>query len=149
MNLGALHLNRQRGARAKPPCSHVSGICIGGSATRWKVACSTRSSHELETEQNNQYLTIDSTIRAGAPTSAFTSSPRSYLGALSFAFSTPTAKMMSLLLTIKSILIVRTKCGCHTLLVKKYQSFIDEDSNQPVTESILTFEPWNVIGGCP
>jgi hypothetical protein len=35
------------------------------------------------------------------------------------------------------------------LLVKKYHSFIDKDSNQPAAEGTFMFEPRNVIGGCP
>jgi hypothetical protein len=37
----------------------------------------------------------------------------------------------------------------HTLLVKKYHSFIDKDSSQPAAEGTFMFEPRNVIGGSP
>jgi hypothetical protein len=35
------------------------------------------------------------------------------------------------------------------LLVKKYHSFIDKDSNQPAAEGTFMFELRSVIGGCP
>ena len=55
-------------------------------------------------------------------------------------------KQRMLSLKIKSIL--HSAC-LPPLLVQKYHSFIDKDSNKPAAKSTFMFDPWDVMGGRP